>query len=433
MTGDADGWIDAIAACAGKAPPGPQARAREIVLDGYACILAAGAHSSVRGLARALAIGHPGGLVWPGMIAGLSPAGAAALGAAAACWDEACEGLAVASGRPALPVVPLALALGAASGASWTSVEQAVLIGYEIGARAGQAWRIKPGWHVDGGWHALGAAATAAFLMSGPTAIPGAVRSAACQIPASLYLPIAAGTPARNIYPAHAALLGHLCAAAAAADIDGPIGALDEARKLVLDQDYAADVAPPEHWLIEDAYLKPYAGARHVHYGAAAAIALRPRLPVGERPTAISLSTYAEAATYCANRAPTTPIQAQFSITYAVAAALVLGDLGPSAYTPAALGNPDIRRLEALMEVRIETGFRRGAELTIEAPVAGRIATRVEAVSGDPGLPFSSAALRQKFVRFAGPVLGEARARDFAEAVSSGMVSPGDFFVGGTE
>jgi 2-methylcitrate dehydratase PrpD len=183
--------------------------------------------------------------------------------------------------------------------------------------------------------------------------------------------------------------------------------------------------------MIEEAYLKPFAGARHVHYGAAAAIELRGRIASGEVPAAIALSTYAEAAVYCANRAPVTPIQAQFSLSYAVAAALVLGDLGPAAYTPAALADPRIRRFEAMVDIRVDPGFAgRGAALTVDVPSSGRGVARVEAVPGDPGCAFPAAAVQAKFVRFAAPVIGGERARGFAGAALAGTLAPNDFFAG---
>ena len=68
---------------------------------------------------------------------------------------------------------------------------------------------------------------------------------------------------------------------------------------------------------------------------------------------------------YCGNRAPRTAIQAQFSLSYAIAAALVLGDLGPNAYDD--LGDPPSRGWNSASSSRpIRTRLRRGAQLTID-------------------------------------------------------------------
>ena len=45
-------------------------------------------------------------------------------------------------------------------------------------------------------------------------------------------------------------------------------------------------------------------------------------------------------------------IQAQFSLTYGLARMLLTGDLGPDSYTDAALADPEVQRLERLIDVR---------------------------------------------------------------------------------
>ena len=63
-----------------------------------------------------------------------------------------------------------------------------------------------------------------------PASAARAIRIAACQIPFSLYAPIAAGMDGRNSYPAHAVLLGQTAAAAALAGMDAPETAFATAR-----------------------------------------------------------------------------------------------------------------------------------------------------------------------------------------------------------
>lgn len=394
-----------------------EAKARLLLLDSLGCILAGLRAPPVAALNRALATAFPGALALPGMGAPLGPAGLAALAAAAMCTDEACEGLAEAHGRPGLAVVPVVLALGA--GRPLAEALDALVAGYEAGARAGIAWRIRPGMHVDGSWHALGAAVAAARLSGlDPARAAAAAQHAACQVPFSLYLPIARGMDARNLYPAHAALLGLLCAAGQAAGFAAPPDALEEARRLALGLDAPAPGVAPDRALILDAYLKPFAAVRHVHYAAAAALALRPHL--SGRVTALRLSTYAEALRYCANRAPASAIAAQFSLSFGVAAALVLGDLGPEAYRR--LDEAEIRRLESLVVIEedrcLTEAGRRGARLAVTTGSGVREAV-VDAVAGDPALPMTRPEAEAKFLRYAGPVLG-ARAPSVVAALLDG-------------
>jgi 2-methylcitrate dehydratase PrpD len=391
-------------------PPDVDAKARLLLLDTFGCILAGLRHPDVQQFGQALQFAFPGDVVYPGSHIQLGPAGSAVLGAAAACWDEACEGHASAHGRPGLPVVPSLLALSSTRNASLADVLIALVTGYEIGARAGQAWRIPAGLHVDGGWHSLAVAAAVARLMSGPGKIQAAIETAACQIPASLYLPVAAASVVRNTYAPHAALLGMLSAAAAEAGFDTPSGALEEGRRRVLQATQPAQVAPSGEWTIRDGYLKPFAGVRHTHYGVEAALRLRrhPGFSL-ENVRAISLKTYGEAARYCGNRAPRTAIQAQFSLSYAIAAALLLGDLGPDAYADMSEASA-IMQLEKLIVVEVDaTRMRRGADLTIDVGETSFSET-VDIVAGDPEQPMSRDDVKQKFARYTDPVLGSSRA-----------------------
>jgi 2-methylcitrate dehydratase PrpD len=236
-------------------------------------------------------------------------------------------------------------------------------------------------------------------------------------MPFSLYAPIAAGLDGRNLYPAQAVLMGSAAAAAAAAGFDAPAEGFAIARQLALLAEAPGRSEPPGTWLIAEGYAKPFAGVRHAHYAAAATLALRPRVPRPDRVTRVLVETYGEALTYAGNRAPARMIKAQFSLSWAVAAALVQGDLGPAAFTEAALADPLLRRLEALVELREDPAMtRRAARVTVEAE--GVVLTEaVDGVAGDPDRPMGGAEVTAKFLRFATPALGAARAEQVARAV----------------
>jgi 2-methylcitrate dehydratase PrpD len=412
------------------------AAARLLLLDSLGCALAGLARPRPRALAAALARTMPGTIRLPGVAAPLSPAGAAAVLAAAMCWDEANEGLAIAHGRPGLAVAPLVLA-ALASGTTLGEARAAYALGYEVAARAGLAWRIRPGMHVDGSWHALGAAAAAARLAGGdPAAVARAIRLAACQIPFSLYAPIAAGMDGRNTYPAHAVLLGTLAAAGAEAEMDAPAEGFAIARRIALGLEDAPPEAGAGRWLVAEADLKPVAGVRHAHYAAAAALRLSERADPA-RLAAITLETYAEALAYAGNRAPATAITAQFSLSWAVAAALVQGDLSPAAYTDAALADPLLRRLEAMVTLRDwgaarpGRGTGRGAVLTLTHADGSIISAEVDQVPGDAIAPMGHEAALAKFRRFAGSTLRR-RTEVVAAALLDGGAAEGlDPFSGG--
>ena len=365
-----------------RAPAQVEAKARLLVLDTLGCAIAGRRHAEVVAFGKQLEATDPG-----------SASAGAALFAAAACWDEACEGLARAHGRPGIAALAACSALATRHGFTFGKVLDAYIAGYEIGGRLGEAMRIAPGMHVDATWPSLGAAAAVVRLLDGtPAQALTAIRIAACQLPQSLYLPVAAGANARNTYLANAAQLGMLAASAALGGIVAPEGAVT-----------GTALAPANEWLILEGYLKPYAAVRHVHYGAAAAQALRPE--VGDRLNEIrkiELSVYREALTYCGNRAPKTPIQAQFSLSFGVACVLESGILSPLSYEQENLRNKTIGMLEEKIVLSEDTTLAgRGATLTI---TVGReiLKRKVEQVAGDPGLPMSREEVLAKYARYAG-------------------------------
>jgi len=406
---------------AASIPPSVEDKARLLVLDTLGCVLAASEKQEPKALALRLAETDPGNCIVPGFPARLSAGAAAAQFASAACWDEACEGLARAHGRPGVAVLAALSAVAQAQDRTLGELIHALITGYETGGRIGAALRIAPGMHVDGTWPSFGVAAAMVRLAGGTAhAAAQAIAIAACQMPYSLYAPVKSGATARNTYLAHAAQLGMLAGSSALAGVGAPGDAIDELQRLALSGAPAgAPLAAPGEWLMLEGYLKPFAAVRHVHYGAAAAIALRER--IAGQLTAISrlrLHTYPEALRYCGNRNPATPLAAQFSLSFGIARALVAGDLAPDAYEPQALADPVTRSLEAKVElaidVAIERSDRRGGRLEIDVD-GETLCCAIERVVGDPESPMSRAAVVEKFVRYAARSLGEQRALQAAE------------------
>lgn len=392
--------------------PEVEKRARLLLLDSVACAVRGFMEPELRALVNSLAEDEGGPVRWPGMEEALSPGASAFVAAMATCWFEACEGLASAHGRPGLHAVPVALSLGLARRASLGAILDAILWGYEIGGRFGQVMRIRPGLHVDGTWGSFASTAAAARMIgASPDLTMTALGIAACQIPTSLYLPIAKGRTARNTYVGHAALAGMAFARSAASGVTSPVDdAFVEAERQISQGSAALDRSwtAPGRYLLTEGYLKPFASARHVHYPAAAAIALR---SMGdwkpEAITALTIETYPEAVTYCGNRRPDTPIQAQFSLSYGTARALVAGSLDPDAYAAATLTNPLQRRLEAIAALTGDPEMRgRGARVSID--VGGRVlAAAVDSVLGDPVRPMQQPDVEAKAMRYMAPTLGD--------------------------
>jgi 2-methylcitrate dehydratase PrpD len=403
-------------------------RARWLLLDTLTCAISARNDPTLVSLEDQLASTMPGPIAWPGFRKQLSVPAAAMLGTMAACWYEACEGLAQAHGRPGLHAVPVALSLALARNRSLTDTLAGIVAGYELGGRAGVSMRIRPGLHVDGTWGLIAAcAASARMLELSVEETHIALATAACQLPSALYRPVTTGHTARNTYAPHASVLGLFLCQTAAAGVTAPLDIFPHAAAhLAADDRSLESWAWPESeaFLILEGYLKPYAAVRHTHYGAAAAEQWRQL--TGESSaeiTAIDLEIYEEALTYCGNRAPVEPIQAQFSLSFAVATVLHGRDLSPLAYTREAMSDPECCRLEALVRMRATREFPgRGARLTVTTRRGAR-SIRVNAVLGDPEKPFKDSDLRHKARTYLSPVLGSSETTRLIDAV---LCAPGD-------
>jgi 2-methylcitrate dehydratase PrpD len=402
--------------CENPVLPGPvREKAKLMLLDTLGCILAGRLAPELGALEAAFAASESGFFRFPGG-APLSAQAAAAVGAIASTWDEGCEGLAYAHGRPALPIVGALLPLAVQRRAPIEEVLTSLAAGYEVGARAGGWLRIRPGMHVDGNWPGLGVAAAVSRLLglSADTTLT-AINIAACQLPASLYLPIKTGDNARNTYIAHSAWLGALAAFSARAGITAPADALSHYAHAFAVPDPQAP--GPDHWFLLDAYFKLHASVRHAHYAIEAARRIRDELGGDTRAiSAIRLTTYPEAVTYAGNRAPRVPIQAQFSVSFGAAAGLRFGGMEADLYRSPKFQDAELRRLEGLVLLQAEPGSVRRASMTVTAN-GKTLEARCDQVAGDAGMPISRDEIVAKFVRYSeGAVTGE-KAVAFAAAL----------------
>lgn len=393
---------------AARLPAPVQARAQRLWLDTASCAWAGlQADEPARWLA-VQAQTDGGAIVLPGSRVRLGASAAATTLALAACWDEACEGLAVAHGRPGVPVVAALWTQLAALQPDWRRLWQATAVGYEIAARLGAQLRIQPGLHVDGMWGAFGAAAAIVHLRGGSWAqAMAAIEACAVQLPYSLYRPVRQGANVRNLYLGHSAWLGLQAAQAVAAGLATPHGAVDDFAALALKT--PGHWPEPGQWLILDSYWKPFAAVRHVHYGAQAAhqwLAQGGRLQVpgdAQAIEALQLQVYPEALHYCPNRDPQTVLAAQFSLSFGVAAMLRFGDLSPAEFRPPRFTDAGLRRLEALIDITADAAAfpdgQRGARLSVLSGGTWHQVTQ-GAVTGDAHLQPDDDAVQAKFARF---------------------------------
>jgi 2-methylcitrate dehydratase PrpD len=397
---------------------------RLVLMDTTAVAVAGLGQPALRALVDQQQRLAPGPVHLPSMGAGLTAGAAAQVLAAAACWDELVEGYAPAHGRPALHVVPVCLALGEALQRPLGAVLLALLQGYELGARFGEAYQVPKGEHVDGTWGTVAAtvAASALLKLSAAQRV-GALTSALTQMTRSLYLPVGEGATSRLLHPGLAAARGIDLALAAGAGFSGPAG---------LEQDHVfnslcrhpPDLEARQGNAVESSYVKLWPGARHLHYAAAAALKWRQRRKCTPEATPyalqkasfIRLRTYREACTYCDQPRPRNRIQAQFSLQFAVAATLLWGELRPASFEDKQLTDPKLVRL--LDQIQLEAADDhpgRWAEIVVHAPGGPDDRELVLGLPGDPNLPIGTPERLAKARALMEPLLGSAPASALIE------------------
>ncbi len=330
------------------------------------------------------------------------------------------EGNRFARGHPGIHVLPAALAEAERLGRSGTALLTALIVGYDVAARLGGAAPVRPAMHMHGVHGAVGAAASVARLR----ALDGDVTARALGVAAGLTLGTSwrtalGGATVRNAYAGVAGANGWLAADLAAAGITPLPDMLTETFGRIsgagLDVDQALDRLG-ERFEVTRNYFKRYACCRYNHPAVEAVEALLAEAPIAvARIASIRVATTALGATM-ADRDPVGALGAKFSIPYAVAARLVLGECGVEAFREPALSNPRLRDLAGRVEVLEDpalTALTPGARpARVEVRLAdGRVLARqVDLPSGEFDRPYSEALLREKFVQLAAPGLDAAGA-----------------------
>jgi hypothetical protein len=190
---------------AATVPAAVRDRAGLVLADTLGAIVAGQGDAAVRAMVRrhAMAGGH---CRLPGTDARAAPPMAAFLNGFAGTALELDEGNYPAGGHPGIHAVAAALAEAEARDANGTLLLDAVIAGYEAGARVGMATRLRPAAHPHGTWGTLGAAAAVAKLRGHDAE----TTARALEVAASLGLATSAtaalrGGSVRNAYAGMAA------------------------------------------------------------------------------------------------------------------------------------------------------------------------------------------------------------------------------------
>lgn len=327
-------------------------------------------------------------------------------------------------------VLPTALAVGEATGASGGAVLAAAVAGYETVCRLGAA--VRHGFHARG-FHATSvcgtfAAALVAARLAGldEAAAVRALGIAGSFASGSLEF-LADGSSTKQLHPGWSAQAGIAAAQFAAAGATGPSTILEGTNGLFAaftGRRVAAEAVTAglgRVWETTRITVKPYPVCQLSHASLDALATLD--VEAGDVAEVVADVPDDAAAVVCeplsAKRAPRTAYEAKFSLPWCAAALLADGAVTVDTFAPAQLGRADLRDLAA------RVGYRHAPFDGPAADAPGRMTVRlrdgstrtgsVPCSAGGPERPLDAAALQAKL---AGTVGDAEQAQRLAAAVA---------------
>ncbi len=404
-------------------PEPVRAMSRRVVLDALGCALTGSRTPEAARLAAARADLGPEGActVW-GTPGGAPPGVAALLNGAHAHLRELDD--IGGGGHAGACQVPAALAAAEVAGRDGRDVLVGVVAGHEVSARLSDAASYDTmtlrGWHTTGVYGSLGAAAAAARTLGLDAHDCAHAIGLAGSFTGGTWAFMADGAMSKRVHPGRSAEIGLTAALLARRGVTGPAQVLDAPWGGL----YAA-CAPGESdpgaivRNLDDGYrilrkgFKPYPVCWGINSSADAALALREKGNLAPDDVARVRITISEMSRrMIGGTRIASVLDAQMSLTYAVAAILVRGHLDLRDFEDAALADPAVHAMMARIDLVVDPaahGERQTVE--IETRDGRRLHARVEDPRGHWDNPLTDAELRAKFLGLAGPALGPDAAR----------------------
>lgn len=244
----------------------------------------------------------------------LSVPGAAFANAVMANSLDFDDGHRLTKGHPGAIIIPAAVAVAQRVGATYRDLMTAVVVGYEVGIRAGVLQHARrPQYHATGSWGAVGAAAAAAHLLGlDREQIRHALGLAEYHGPISLIMRSVDDPQMTKDgigWGAHVGVTSALLAQQGFTAVQ---------PEFLVEGDFDT---LGKTWSIEDVYVKPYPCCRWAQSAIAAALRVRSEALDPAEIDRIQIRTF-EAASALSTRRPTTTEEAQYNLIWPVAAAI---------------------------------------------------------------------------------------------------------------
>ncbi len=341
---------------------------------------------------------------------------------------DAHDGYNPVKGHIGCAVVPALCALGALTDLSGRDALAAMVVGYEVAGRAGEALHgTVTDYHTSGAWNALGVVAMAGRIRQhGRTRLRHALGIAEYHGPRSQMMREIATPTMLHDGSGMGAFVGLSAAMMAELGFTGAPAVTVESNPT-----FWSDLG--SRWLTMEQYVKPYPVCRWAHAAMDGAAQLRAEHGLSSDSIArVRINTF-EKATKLFEGVPTTTSEAQYSLPYAVAQLLIHGHVGVDQITGSALHDSEATRLIKATDLTVDPGYdllfpnERWADVTLSLTDGRSLSAPPLTPRGEADAPLSDAELIAKYQAFAAPVLGEARAHRIQKA-TLGLTSASSLF-----
>ena len=324
--------------------------------------------------------------------------------------------------HPAAPVIPAALAVAERDGTSGSELAAAIVVGYEVAIRAGEA--VGPShyrfWHTTGTCGVFGAAAAVGKLL-GLTAeqMVWALGSAGTQS-AGLWEFLTEGAMSKQLHPAKAAADGLLAALLAQKGFTGASTIFEGEKGLGRATSEAPDLSrltdglgdgPPR--ILENSF-KAHAACYHIHSTIDAFLTVKAQCNLTtDDIKKINVRLYSAALDLLEKVEPVNAYAGKFSIPYCIATAILHGRVSLEDFHEEGIRDRTVRRLMSTITLERDPELDRlypekwPAIVAVETASGERHEARVDYPKGDPENPMSRDEIIEKFHALTGHIVSE--------------------------
>jgi 2-methylcitrate dehydratase PrpD len=357
----------------------------------------------------------------------VSPAGAALAGGMVIDAYDAHDGHRLTKGHAGCATLPAALAMAEATRQTdGGDLLTALLLGYEIGTRAGIALhRTACDYHTSGAWTALSCAAIGArYLGLDAAQTRHALGIAEYHGPRSQMMRCIDHPTMLKDGSGWGGMAGVSAAFLAQSGFTG-------APAITAEGDDVADLWGDlgQNWRVMEQYYKPFPVCRWAQPPVQAVLSVMQGHRLRSTDVArIEIVTFHESLRL-ATRTPATTEEAQYSTAFPAAVAAVRGTISAADITESAFADPEIRRLAQGMQVTESESYnaafpaRRIAHAVIVLQDGTRLQSLPTEARGDPEAMVPREEMSQKFHACADPVLGPSCAQALRQAAET--LAPG--------